>query len=74
MKTLDILKQLAASKTIWGVLILLLNATVLKDSPLTEGMGDEASNILENIVNVVGTVLAFWGRLTARGPIITPSA
>lgn len=70
VKTIDLLKQLLGSKTIIGVLILLVNNTILKDAPIDEAVGQEAAVALDGLLNAIGTVLAVWGRLTARGPMI----
>lgn len=68
--TLDILRQLAGSKTIIGVVILLVNNLLLKESPIAETMGDELAGFFNQALDVIGSALAIWGRLTAKGPLI----
>lgn len=68
--TFDTVKELLKSKTVWGVLLLLLNNTVLKNSPLDESFGEQATTALTGALDAIGAVIAVWGRLTAKGPII----
>lgn len=68
--TMDTLRQMLTSKTIWGVVILLLNNTILKDSPLAESFGEQASSAITGLLDALGTVLAVWGRMTASGPMV----
>lgn len=68
--TLDILRQLAGSKTIIGVVILLANNLFFKEAPIAEAMGDELAAFFTQALDVIGSALAIWGRLTAKGPLI----
>lgn len=68
--TLDILKNLAGSKTVIGVLILLVNNLFLKDAPIDEAIGDQVHTLLTQALDLIGGVVAVWGRLTAKGPLI----
>lgn len=70
MNTLNLLKELFGSKTVWGVIILLLNNTVLKETPLDSVMGDEAFALMQGVLNLIGGLVAFWGRITAKGPMV----
>lgn len=74
LKSLDVLKQLIASKTVWGLIILGLNATVLKEAPISEAIGQEFADALNGLLTAVGVALGVWGRLTARGPIVAPAS
>lgn len=71
--TVDILKQMAASKTVWGVLILIFNM-FLKDSPLDEALGEQIAHAITQFLDAIGAVVALWGRLTAKGPIVNQPA
>lgn len=73
MNTLDMLRQMIGSKTVWGVLILVLNLLVFKDAPLSDAVGQEIADTLTGVITAFGAVIALWGRLTAKGPLISPS-
>lgn len=70
MNTMDTIKELLKSKTIWGVILLVLNGTLFKDNPLTDQFGDQVNGAIDSILTTVGAVLAVWGRLTAKAPLI----
>lgn len=70
MNTLDTVKELLKSKTIWGVILLVLNGTLFKNNPLTEQFGDQVNAAIDSVMVTVGAVLAVWGRLTAKAPMV----
>lgn len=74
MKIIDLIKQSLASTTIWGLIVLALNAVVFKEMPLDEVIGAELRDIVVGAVDFVGLVMGFIGRLKAKGPIIALAA
>lgn len=70
MNTLETVKELLKSKTIWGVILLLVNNTILKEAPLDAQFGEQATSAITGLLDAIGAVLAVWGRLTAKGPLI----
>ena len=57
-------KGILQSKTIWGVVVMLL-AQVLKRN----GVEVDEAGLLNDMVSLVGTVLAVYGRVTAKTTI-----
>lgn len=66
-----IIKEALKSTAIWGLLLLALNATIFKEMPLDDALGEELRNNIVGAVDVVGWFMALFGRLTAKKPIIT---
>lgn len=67
------------SVTIWGVLITTLTAVLPALAPvfgfeisaeLAETIGRELTNLVEGGGGLLGTAIAIYGRLRARGPLI----
>lgn len=72
-------KWWGSSITLWGVLITALTAVLPALSPLfgleisaelAEGIGRELTNLAQGGGGLLGTAIAIYGRLRARGPLI----
>lgn len=74
MKIVDLIKQALASTTVWGLILLALNASVFKELPLDDAVGVELRDNVVGLVDIVGWTVAFVGRLKAKGPIVTLAA
>lgn len=70
MKIVDLIKQAIGSTTIWGLILLALNASVFKEMPLDEMIGGELRDQVVGLIDIVGWVVAFVGRLKAKGPLV----
>lgn len=63
-RALDALKMLAQSKTMWGMVILLLNSYFGK--AIDPALGIDGPDAITNVVNAIGALLVVFGRLTAK--------
>ena len=74
MKIVDLIKQALASTTIWGLIVLALNASVFKEMPLDDMIGVELRDKVVGLVDIIGWTVAFVGRLKAKAPIVALAA
>lgn len=72
---MDEVKSWLTSKTIWGAVIALV-ATALRMLGVVDISGDEQNSLLETVFNLVtaigaigGSLLAIYGRITAKTQI-----
>ncbi len=62
------LSNALGSKTIWGLIILIVNM-FLKETPISEEIGQELEQALLAAVDAIGALVVLWGRITAKGPL-----
>jgi len=62
-------KSILTSKTIWGLLIAVVAPLLAK-----HGISIDAGGFADDLVQVVGLLIALWGRVTARGPLVQPAS
>lgn len=64
VKDMEGVKGILQSKTIWGVVVMIV-AQILKRN----GVEVDEAGLLNDLVSLVGTVLAVYGRVTAKTAI-----
>lgn len=61
-------KVLLNSKTIWGLMILILNM-FMKENQINDEISAELYAALTAVADSIGALLVLWGRITAKGPL-----
>jgi len=70
MKTFDLVLELLKSKTVIGIITMVLGF-VIKDNPqLVEQLSTEGVELISAALASIGALVAAWGRMTAKGPMV----
>jgi hypothetical protein len=65
---MTVTKAWAQSTTVWGLLVIVVGAALVKFGLPVE-LADSVSDAVGNVVEVVGVLIAAYGRSKAAGPL-----
>lgn len=71
VSTAEVFASLVQSKTVWGVIVLILSAVAPQVGALLDENVEAILSVLSQAGVLVGGILGIWGRMTAKGPIVT---
>lgn len=67
-KTLDLIRQYASSKTVFGLFVIVAGMFFKDQDP--SALTDSVMKAVLLATDTIGAVLVLWGRMTAKGPMV----